>query len=81
MSEEKLHNIIHAMRYNYPLQVSTFGNCAIKSCNNSARGSGKCGDCCEKELAELTGKPMAANEFHLNTKRNARILSAMIEEI
>lgn len=60
LEEEKLfHEALYTIRYNYPGAISTFGNCCIDGCKNTARGSGKCPDCAEKDMAKITGNKIA----------------------
>ncbi len=57
--ETDFYNALGALRYNYPSSVSTFGPCCTDCCNNSARGSGKCANCAEGELAKIVGDRIA----------------------
>lgn len=76
-----LHELIYLLRKNYPLCTSTFGNCSTDGCEKMGRGAGKCADCCEKEIAELTGLPQDAKQFHENTKQNAALICNFLERI
>lgn len=72
MSIEKLNDLISKIRYQLPIGVTTWGDCA-NTCGNSARGSAKCIECLEKELADIVGNGKAFN-FVCNAidERNAR---------
>ena len=59
---DKIRKQTRNLWYNYPSGVSTFGSC-VNKCGKSARGSGECADCCEKNLAALTTPEMAA-KYH-----------------
>ena len=58
---ERVEELRHTMWRNMPSTPSTFGACC-RCKTKSARGSGLCFDCAEKELAELVGRK-AAEEY------------------
>ncbi len=60
MKNEKLfYEALYSMRYNYQNIVTTYGICCIDGCKKIARGSGKCPDCIENEMAQLVGDEIA----------------------
>ena len=59
---------LYVMRENYASYPVTMGACCVESCGKMARGSGKCPDCCEEEIAELIGDEALAAEIHSHTK-------------
>lgn len=70
-----LHELIYQLRRNYPEYPGTFGNCSTDGCKKAGSGCGKCADCCEKEIAELTGLSQEAAQLHKNTKVNAHLIA------
>lgn len=67
------YNLLHTLRRGYQTGVHTYGACMNK-CGNSARGAGLCGDCCEKEIAELTGNHRDAHLLHSIIKKEHMII-------
>ncbi len=74
--KRELYDIIHDLQRNYPGFPSTFGPC-INQCGNHARGGGYCADCCEKQLASLTGSKKLASELHFHIKRLSALKAEM----
>lgn len=81
MSEERFWGLVNQLRENYRVGAHTRGPCCNPDCSNSSDGGGKCGECCSRELAKLTGNYDAATLFMLNTKENMRLLSQMLESL
>lgn len=52
----------NGIKRNHPSWPSTFGYCC-NGCKTMARGSGKCANCFEKELAKVVGEDLA-HKFH-----------------
>lgn len=76
--KEKVHSLVFAIRSNYSTGVHTMGPCC-NGCVKIARGSGRCLDCLEKELSELTN-PLLANNFCYHTRRAHAVLTRMLNE-
>lgn len=57
--EKDFGNALYNIRYNYPNIVTTFGGCCVDGCKNTARGSGKCPDCSERDMAKIIGDRIA----------------------
>lgn len=80
MSEERFWSLVNQLQANYRVGAHTRGKCSTEGCKNSASG-GKCGECCSRELAKLTGNYDAATLFMLNTSENLRLLNRMLESL
>ena len=50
---EQFFSLLYQLNRNYGQGVSTFGACSTDGCKQSGRGSGRCADCCEREIAVL----------------------------
>lgn len=63
------YDIVAALNRNYPYWPSTFGKCFNADDDDhkghdSARGSGECPICLEKDLANIVGDKLAYNMHH-----------------
>lgn len=59
---------LYDLRQNYFHGVATMGPCCTEGCDKSARGGGKCADCCEKEMADIMGSAIASQRIHRFTR-------------
>lgn len=64
MSEQtnSVESLIYQLERQYPVWPSTFSTCECK--RHSARGSGRCAECVEEELAKVIGRPLAWEVHH-----------------
>ena len=66
--ETEFLNILHDLRRNYPIGITTFSTCLTTDCSNPARGGGYCANCCEKQMAEFLKDSEIASAIHFATK-------------
>ena len=81
--EQKFHSALLHLRRNYSHGASTYGNCCVDNCKNNARGSGKCAEHLEAEIAEILGDKSLANKIHEGTRNvwmDIALALEMIEE-
>jgi len=71
--KQQFYEMLHTLRKNYQTGVHTYGDCMNK-CGSTARGSGLCGDCCEKEIAELTDNHRGAHLLHSIIREEHKIV-------
>lgn len=76
--EREIRRAISGIWRNYPDGCVTVGPCPTEGCKNMGRGSGKCADCYEKELASIVGGKYAS-EYRLYVKRIRTMEINMIE--
>ena len=69
---KKISDYMGIIQYNYHTAPSTWGECKVDGCKESARGSGTCKYCAEKGLAKLVGDDKA-KEFHIAVKNLHKI--------
>ena len=77
--ESQARDHMATIRRNYPGFSSTFGPCS-NECGNSGRGSGLCGECGEKLLAELS-TPRLAQNYHMAVQHQAKCEAALMDYI
>ena len=80
MSEERFWSLVNQLRENYRVGAHTRSKCSRDGCKNRASG-GKCGECCAKELGELTGDEYLARLLMFNIKENLSLLNQMLERL
>jgi hypothetical protein len=79
--ESEIFCALYDLRQNYFHGEVTIGPCCTDACNNCAREGGKCGDCCEKEMADIMGWPLAARSIHKFTQLAHSAIDAALDHI
>jgi len=72
----KLDRMISDLLYQYPRYpgASTYGQCSVDGCNNTARGSRACPECLEKELAAFLGSDDYAASLHSAVRLTSELI-------
>lgn len=77
MSEQTVSNLIHRLRRQYPLGVTTIAPCP--QCEKPSRGGDLCHSCITRELADMTGQAQVCHSLDVSL-RNVRDYVDMLLE-